>query len=624
MPRPRKGTPEPPNSLVASAAQITSRRKTGVPTSTSTGWQAEAWRMLDTVGELEFYREWISNALSRVELYVEETTADGAVRVTEGLSQQALNALFGGETGQSQMMAAFGSLLSIPGEGWLVGLLKPPTDPDGPDVWRVLDKDEVTRQGSRVVINRGDGVDETYEDGSNPDRDAEVLLIRVWRPHPQKWVEAHSSVRSALPILRELEGLTKHVAATIDSRLAGAGILFVPSEMTFTSPLNGEPSDDPEVDPFMATITEAMMAAIRDRSDASAVAPIVAKVPGMYVDKIKLVTFWSEFSAQALELRREAITRLANSLDVPAEVLTGMAQVNHWTGWLLDENAIKMHIEPLVEVVAHAITTKFLWPILQGNDATLNPDLRRYRVIGDTAALRQRPNHSAEAQALHGDMVITDEALIREVGFDEADLLVPGSDEYKRRLLQKVASGVTTADLTAAAMSALGVTLAPKPSEVAPDELAAPATEGAQALPAGPADTPDPRTIPEQGTAPAPLAASGALGTDPTQAMLALYVGAEQAVERAVERAHNRAGKRGKGVRRAIKPDQLEACLTGAWEGRLPRLAELCGVDAVRLHAALDRYTRGLLSTGAAHNEKIFARVLQEQVWSPDEEQRSA
>lgn len=619
MPRPRKDKPEGPNSLVASAAQITSRRKTGVPAGQSaTGWQNEAWRMLDTVGELEFYREWISNALSRVELYVEETTADGAVRVLTGLPQQALDALFGGETGQSQMMAAFGSLLSIPGEGWLVGLLDPPDDPDGPDLWRVLDKDEVKRQGSRITISRGDGVEEIYEDGSAPDREAEVLLIRVWRPHPQKWVEAHSSVRSALPILRELEGLTKHVAANIDSRLAGAGILFVPTEMTFSSPLNGAPADDPEVDPFMATLIETMTTAIRDRGDASAVTPIVVKAPAQYLDKIKHVTFWSEFSSQAMELRKEAITRLANSLDVPAEVLTGMADVNHWTGWLLDDNAIKMHVEPLVEVIAHAITTKFLWPILQGTATTLDPALRRYRVMGDTSALRARPNRTAEAEALHGDLLITDAARLRENGFEDGDQLVPGSAEYQRRLLEKIAGGVTTADLTAAAMAQLGVTVVPKPSEVEPEAVEG--APGAQALPAAP--TPEnPRSIPEQGTEPAPLAASAAL---PSQAMLALYVGAEQAVERAVERAHNRAGKRGKGPRRAIKPDQLEACLSGAWEGRLPRLAELCGVDHDRLHAALDRYTRGLLSTGAAHNEKIFARVLQEQVWGPVEEQRSA
>ena len=36
-----------------------------------------------------------------------------------------------------------------------------------------------------------------------------------------------SPVRAALPILRELVGLTQHVSAQIDSRLAGAGMLVM-------------------------------------------------------------------------------------------------------------------------------------------------------------------------------------------------------------------------------------------------------------------------------------------------------------------------------------------------------------------------------------------------------------
>ena len=103
--------------------------------------------------------------------------------------------------------------------------------------------------------------------------------------------------------------------------------------------------------------------------------------------------------------------------------------------------------------------------------------------------------------------------------------------------------------------------------------------------------------------------------------MLALYVGAEAAVERAVERAQNRVGKRGKGARRAMKADQLDAALAGAWDGRLPRLVELTGVDSARLHATLDRYTRGLLVTGAAHDPKMFAKMLQQQVWEPAAEE---
>lgn len=603
MPRPKREPVEKPNSLVASAAQITSRRRVGVPKESGTGgWQAEAWTMLDMVGELEFYREWVANALSRVTLWVSEVNAAGeTVKTAEPLPLAALAALYDGDAGQPQMLGSLGGHIAIPGESWLVGLVEPPKTADGPDTWRVLSRDEVKSEGSTWVIDRGDGEVERYEDGSREGVPAQALVIRLWSPHPRKWAEATSSVRSALPILRELVGLSKKVAADIDSRLAGAGVLFVPSEMTFTSPLPGQAAEDPAGDPFVTALTDAMVAAMSDRGSPASVAPIVVKAPAQYLDKIKHITFWSEFSAEARELRGEAITRLASSLNVPAEVLTGLGDSNHWSAWLLDESAIKMHIEPLVGIITHGLTTRYLWPILQGNAPTLDPTMRRFKIEGDTSALRQRPNRSAEAQALHADMVITNEALARETGFDTNDLLNPASEEYRQRMLQKTAQGVTTADVTVAALAQLGIPLVPKASEV---DAATPTATGPQAV--GPA--PEPPAV-EQRQPPAQDAAA-AIAQARTAA---LVLGAEGIVTRALEKAWNKAGKRRGGVRQPVPADQLDSALHGAWD-RVPRVAAMTGVDPDRLLDTLNTYTRTLLATGAEHAPTEFAQVLVDRV----------
>lgn len=594
MPRPRKG-PQP-NAVIASAAKVVAgRRKNRPQQQGGGGWQAEVWTMLDTVGELEFYRSWKANALSRVTLSVVEvvTADDGSTtevpvtRASTGdgaVAWAAMQALFGGDAGQSEMLAAMESHIALPGETWLCGLVEPPDDPSI-DQWRVLSASEVVEQGKRWQIDRGDGEPETYDA-------EEVFLIRIWNPHPRKWVEAHSSVRSALPILRELVGLSKSTAASIDSRLAGAGILALPSEITFSSPAAPDADDeDPTVDPFFAALTEAMVTAIEDRADPSAVVPLVIKAPAEHLDKIQHITFATDFSKQAKELRAEAIQRLAASLDVPAEVLTGMADVNHWTGWLLDENAIKMHIEPDAGVITHGLTTRYLWPCLQGTAEALDPALRRFKIKADTSALRQRPNHSAEAQALHGNLTITDAALARETGFEGEDLLShpQNVDEFKRRLLMKAAQGIQTADVTVAALHELGVSITPAPSEVA-DTGETPTGPPAVETPAPPPAIEAPRDIPSQDQAAALLAA------------------AEVMVLRAVERGWNRAGKRGR-VRHPVPAQNLDAALSGCWD-QVRRVAALLAVDEQRLQHTLDTYARTLLTTGAEHQPQVLATRL--------------
>jgi hypothetical protein len=621
MPRSERGKPVVQNSFIASAAQITSSRRRGVPKQAATNsWQADAWAMLDEVGELEFFREWIANALSRctlhvVEEYLDEKGKKAKRRVDAGAPVEALAALYDGEAGQPQMLAAMAGHIAIPGETWLVGLIEPSDQADGPDQWRVLSKDELKQEGSKWVIDRGDGEEERYEDGSREGVPAEALVIRIWRSHPRKWVEAHSSVRSALPILRQLVATGKRGAAEMDSRLFGNGLVLVPSEMTFHSTSPGQENpDDPMLDPFVRDLTEMMMAAYRDQGSADAMVPGVIKAPGAWLDKVKHLTFASNLSDKLSEREDRLISRLATSLDVPKEVLLGLADVNHWTGWLLDDNSIKMNVEPLLEVITHGITTRYLWPALQGPADRLDPALRRFSVEGDTSALKQQPNKAEAADAAHDKNIITDAAWARARGYDNTDLLSDPSNagEYQRRLLEHVAGGVTTADLTAAALAALGVVITPKPSEVAPD----PAAVGPGAPP--PAELPAGPSAPDQGDGGPPAQPTAPPTPDTAPQAAALLLGSEAVVLRAMERAWNRVGRRGRGGRRPVEASQLEGCLADAW-GYVPRIAAMTGVDEHRLLNTLETYTRTLLLTGTEHDPVAFAGMLRERVLAPPE-----
>lgn len=588
MPRPSRRAPQP-NALVASAARVMAGRRKSRPSGVS-AWQTEVWGMLDTVGELGFYHRWIVNALSKCTLaVVEETTPGQEEPAQDPVVIATLDALFGGEAGQANMLGTMAGHIALPGETWLCGLLEPSPDPDI-DQWRVLSHDEVQEQGSGWQIDRGDGMPERY-------RNDEVYMARIWQPHPKKWVEATSSVRAALPILRQMVGLAKRDAANIDSRLIGNGILAVPSEIAFASPsAPSEDASDLPDDPFLAALVEAGTTAIEDPGSVEALFPLLVRAPAEHLDKIKHLTLATPLDEKSGEREDRLIKRLANSLDVPAEVLLGLADVNHWTGWLLDENAIKMHVEPLLAVLTHGLTTRYLWPALQGEAQGLDPALRRFKITGSTAALRQRPNRSAEAQTARESLTITDEAWARETGFGTEDLLTPESPEFKRRVLMRLAQS-STPEVVVGAMAALGISLdLPTPAP----EVPAPVVPGTVETPTPAPDVRNDRTLPQQ---------------DQAMQAAALLASAEVVVQTAVTRAWNRAGKRGR-VRGPVPAADLDTAMAGVWD-TVPRVAALLGLDPDRLTGILDGYARTLLTTGAEHDPRALATSLMPLVTLP-------
>lgn len=606
MPRPKKSPAfDPPNSFVASAARMTAKRKDRPLGTGPEPWQLDAWHFFDTCGELAFSSQWQANAMSQVTLRLVVEMPDGTVEEVKddaaglgALAVEAMQALFDGDTGQAQMMAALGVHLSVPGESYLVGL--PPDEADGDygrDMWRVVSNEELreTSPGSgKWELDRGDGIIEHLD--VNENAQVQALIIRIWRNHPRKAVLATSPVRAALPVLHELEGLTKHVASTIDSRLAGAGILLVPSEMTFQTPLtDGTPPTDAEADQFLAELGAAMAAALADQGSPAARVPIVVKAPGQFLQYVQHITFDSPLDDKALALREEAIRRLALSLDMPPEVLLGQADSNHWSAWLISEDAIKIHIEPLAGLVVDALVSRYLWPAMQGPSRVMDPAIKRYRLQADTSKLRQRSLDVSQAMAMHAAFLISDEALLRETRFDPGD--APTDAERQRRFTELVASGAPGPDIVAAAINIVtGGVVVPMPSTV----------DGESGGP-NPLEGSPPPTL-----AAPPAAPQEAPRTPPQAAAAALVACGELAVFRAVERAWNRAGRRG-AERRAVPAAGLDAALAGAWD-TIPRVAAQLGVDPERLHSALDRYARGLLETGAAHDPAIFNRLLSEQV----------
>lgn len=454
----------PLTSLVASAKRLSetdvkTKKKRASGGSGTSSWQEDAWDMFDLVGEQRFLATNLAGQLAKARLYIGKVTpgADAPERVDEEtataasrLAESLLESFGSSEAGRSQILNRLAVNLFIPGEGWIVGI--PPASDDelsGDDLTApsgglmltqrigesagledeehsALDDVEVTDlewrmlSVSEVQVNATTGkVELTLDEGEKAEYSPDDLyLIRVWRPHPRKWWEADSPTRSSLPVLKELVGLTMHVSAQVDSRLAGAGVLVVPQSIQRS--LAEQAGVSEEQDQFTDSLIESMLTPISDRASASAVVPLVVTAPDDSVDKIKHLTFSQPLDTAAQELRDEAIRRLALGQDAPPELLLGTGDMNHWGGWLVQSETVETHIAPVLSLICDALTTQFLWPALidQGVEEDAAQD---YVIWYDVDHLIARPNLGADSLALHERGVIDDTVLRRAHGFDDSD-----------------------------------------------------------------------------------------------------------------------------------------------------------------------------------------------------------
>jgi hypothetical protein len=544
----------------------------------------QAWRYYDTVGQLRFVANWVANVMSRARLKVAVEVDGMLVPVDEGPAADALAQYFGGLEGQAMMLQRTGLNLTVTGEAYHV------VDPDD-ESWHVLASGRVTQSQGKVYADFGDGRKKELKKGT--------FATRVWVEHPRDPMQADSPVRSNLGTLEEIVRLNEHVAAQLDSRLTGAGILFLPSEIQFPQADGDDPSAS-TADRFLSALGEAMMTALQNRASPAAKVPLVVTAPGDALDKVKHLTFWSELDAAVLEMRDSAVKHLALGLDTPPEVLLGVGDSNHWNAWLVDDSAVKSHLEPRLAVVAAAATVSYLRPALEGQV----PDPSLWHVVADTSALRVRPDRSPQAIDLYDRGELSGEALRRETGFGEFD--APSDAEAVVWLLRKVATGSTSPEQTVEALKRLGVDLGLVMSEGNSPIPALERNRGRQTQERAPGISRAERR-----------AERIANGEMPDGGPLA--AASEVLVMRALERAGNRlVGGRARSYqinqipvheRYLMASGQNDALLEGTWGFAEGILAEYTDRPAAVV-SALDMYVRGLLTAQVKHTREGLLAAL--------------
>jgi hypothetical protein len=636
--------PAAPRILVSAATLVSRSSLTGL--AKVKPWQTAAWEMYDEIGELHSAVGWLAHSLSRARLYVADMPEGGAPEGDPAPTENTdaigvLHELFGGPSGHPQMLSRFAVHLTVPGESYLIGLdldaepvdaagaqpAQPtPIGPDGQPAgdaprrrWLVASSDEFTTNNGKVSVRLPDS-----------DREVEVDLerstvIRLWRPHARKAWDADSPTRACLGALRELVTASARINADLESRLAGAGMLVMPSSATVArqgTPDTGDDGGEQLVDDAdYSTLIEAMVTPISDRDSASAVVPILVRVDDTAVDKVRHISFATPLDGNVQGLREAAIKRLALGLDVPPEVLLGMTDANHWTGWQIEESAVKLSVEPLLTLIVNALTENYLRPALLALGVA---NAERYAIWYDVSELVLRPNRFEQAFKLWQEGMIGDAAVLREGGFAPED--VPSSVEQARHLLLSLVRANVSPDVARPYLLALGLP--------APEALDGEVGDAAPAAPppAIEGDVADDRSLPDTegnpdsgqpGPVEATVASVLAATVAPPADVAALRAAAlELAVMRALEIAGKRllsaAGRQYRGqvpgpawslhTHPALRPrpEQLDGLLAGAYDtlraspiGQAPGAVEL-----------VDGYVRDLLLAGVPHQATYLATAI--------------
>jgi hypothetical protein len=608
VPRVTGGTPEP-RTIVAAAAQIKLDGQSVQSLKIAEQeWQKEAWRLYDVVGELRFVANRRGHQLARVRTYVAEVDDTGAPgKETSDVAIKALSeGIFGGPAAKAEGLRTVGVQLFVAGECYIVAESAKKTGEDGPegDRWYVVSPTDLKKESGSIKVKKPESAGGGWHDLKN----GSDLLIRVWTPHPRRYDQADSPVRSSLPVLREIERLSMLAFSQIDSRLISAGLLLIKQGVDFPH----KADENGGVVGLMEKIIEAAKASLQGAGSAAGLVPIGLEVPGdgSVADAIHHLRFDTPLTGEIKDKLDHAIRRLALGLDSPPEVLLGQGAANHWSAWQISEDEIKTQVEPVAIRVCDALTTAYLAPALVAIGKS-EDEVDQWTLWFDPAPLAVRPNRFEDAMKAWEKGLISDQALLDAGAFDDDDVAVKKAKlewrawELVKLNPQLVADPEIQAILGLPAIGQGAGMMPPEEPPGGPLPPEEPALEGG-----------DPQALPAEPTGSTPA-------QEGEEDFAAILPAAEQVVLRALEMAGGRLldrktrGQFGHVPRhdlhtrvRARDNTHASELLAGAFS-HVPTLAEHHGVRPADLEWLLRGYCTELLVRGHPHGAPLLRATLQ-------------
>jgi hypothetical protein len=487
--------------------------------SAASAWQTEAWEYYDAIGEVKYAFNLVASVISRIRLYAAVTNdpSDAPVPVDSdarldpalaGAAQRALARLNSAYGGQPGLLRDAALNLSVTGECYLVQVPERPGQ-GLPETWDIRSTDELSvdpRGGTMVTPRRdlaGGGMSSNKGGFQLPNK---AFVGRIWRPHPRYSDEADSSLRGLLDLCSELLLLNRTFRATARSRL-NAGALYLPDGLSVAaSPDPDYPYDDDldlnpgitaeeAADEFEDQLIDAMTTPIRDEDSASAVVPLIIRGPAELGDKIKQFKFERSFDPALAQRADRVLERILQGLDVPKDVVTGLANVKYSNAMQIDENLYKAHIEPLMLLIVDALTVMYLRPYLLAQGWSPG-DVEKVVVWYDPTAVATRNDRAADADMGFDRHAVSFDTWRRAHGFSDADAPTPNELALrmmleKGQMLPELVESMLNAIAPEMMNAARGASQAASPAPI-PPEVQQMLKGGAPASPATDTTTPSP------------------------------------------------------------------------------------------------------------------------------------
>jgi hypothetical protein len=454
--------------IVASAARINIHDKVESDrmrqrSAAAAVWQKEAWIYYDGIGEIKFAYNLVAAVASRIRLYVgvvvdpnsppvpiadalatsddvdTGSSADDASSARRNLVIDEELVRMGDDEYKKQMskssvpqiMRNLVLNLSVPGEAYLVL--------EG-NKWTARSTSEVkiAAEGGKYQVqrSRNEAMGLRFlKDGST--------VGRVWREHPEYSMDPDSAMLGLRADCEELMLLSRVVRSTARASL-NAGFLYVPDEVSVvarSNPDDGSEESEAEADPLETELLYTMTEPIGNENSAAGIVPMLLRGPAEYADKIKHIVVERKSDEFLVARAERVLERILQGLDVPKDIVTGLANVKYSNAIQIDESMYKAHVEPLALMICDAITDIVLHPSMRARLAAEgkdnNADLSQIVVWYDPSEVVTRPNRSADATTGYSNYLLSGAAWRDAHGFSDTD--APDEEEIAFRLAMEKA-----------------------------------------------------------------------------------------------------------------------------------------------------------------------------------------
>jgi hypothetical protein len=440
---PEYGTPR---AMTASGERLDVRAAmTKAAKRTATEWQTRSWQYFESIGEVNYGLGQIGSIISRVRLYAgvverpdkppvpaadvltELQSAGLDPNVTKFVLEEAQRLVTDLLVSAPGIMRELTINLSVAGEAYLANV-------EGG--WFVASSDGLTptSNGYRLRTDRAQmsGEQVIPED---------AYVARIWRSNPRFVKEPDSSMIGVLDAC-DLRLLIDQAIRAMLRRRLNAGVIAVPNGLQAL--VVGEAGSVTVADALARMAIEP----VADETAAYSVVPLVVTGDPELLDKLKRIVFTEPVDESLVALGDRTIERILQGLEIPKELVTGVANLRYSNAIVLDDNIFKRSVEPMVLLIVDALTSAYLRPllraaILEKNGVTSEEQsivaltkydelLKKIVIWFDPSAVVTRPDKSTAADTGYAQHILSAASWRAARGFGDVD--APSEEELRMRM----------------------------------------------------------------------------------------------------------------------------------------------------------------------------------------------